>query len=172
MEIDEQFLIAETDGWLVSHRMNSAMPGYLIIGSRKLTDDLSELSDAALRDIGPLLALAQTALKQQLNARRIYIGRYGHIPGLAIHFHVISIYHWVEELFWQDVRYRALQQFAAVPGETETDGAELTLFVWREFCERPDPPPIRGPKIPEVIEMLRKTMPLSSQSIRSPPIFR
>lgn len=33
MEIDEQFLIAETDGWLVSHRMNSAMPGYLIIGS-------------------------------------------------------------------------------------------------------------------------------------------
>ncbi len=96
--------------------------------------------------------MVQTALKQQLNARRVYIGRCGHIPGLAIHFHVIPIYDWVEELFWQDVRYRALQQFAGFPGETETDGAELTLFVWREFCERPDPPSVMGLKIPEIID--------------------
>lgn len=36
-----------------------------------------------------------------------------------------------------------------------TDGAELTLFVWREFGESLTPPPIQGPGIEPVIEQLR-----------------
>jgi hypothetical protein len=32
-----------------------------------------------------------------------------------------------------------------------------TLFVWREFCERPDPPPVEGPSVERVIAMLRGT---------------
>ncbi|MGO6906813.1 HIT family protein, partial [Rhizobium ruizarguesonis] len=44
------------------------------------------------------------------------------------------------------------------PGETATDGAELTLFVWREFCERAEPPPVKGPSVSEAIELLRETM--------------
>jgi hypothetical protein len=36
-----------------------------------------------------------------------------------------------------------------------TDGAELTLFVWREFAENPKPPVIQGRSVEEVIEELR-----------------
>ncbi|GAC1045640.1 HIT family protein [Rhizobium sp. No.120] len=160
-----QFFIAETDEWLLSHRANSALPGYLIITSKRSANDLSELSDSALREIGPLLALSQAALKQELLAPRVYIGRYGHSAGLAFHFHIIPIYDWVETLFWQDSRYRTLSQFAEGNAEPETDGAELTLFVWREFCERILSPPIEGPTVSEAIDLLRKRMRRRLQAI-------
>ncbi|ARO22812.1 HIT family protein [Rhizobium sp. S9] len=158
MQVPDRFLVAETDGWLVNHRINSALPGYLMISSKTDTNHLSELPEAALTELGPLLARVQDALKRKLNAGRVYIGRYGHSPGYPIHFHVIPIYEWVEELFWKDSRYRILQSFADGPGETPTDGAELTLFVWREFCERAEPPPVQGRSVSETIELLRRAM--------------
>ncbi|MDR9781462.1 HIT family protein [Rhizobium redzepovicii] len=157
MQIPLQFHVAETTGWLVKHRMNSALPGYLMISSKTDTTDLSDLSEKALGEFGPLLARTQKALKQDLNAQRVYIGRYGHSAGYPIHFHVIPIYDWVEELF-KDGRYRLLENFAEGRGETAADGAELTLFVWREFCERAVPPPVRGPSVSEVIALLREVM--------------
>jgi len=36
-----------------------------------------------------------------------------------------------------------------------TDGAELTLFIWREFGESPEPPSIQGPGVEQIIERLR-----------------
>ncbi len=153
-----EFLITETEEWLVSHRMDSALPGYLIVASRTSASDLSDLSDKALREIGPLLALVQTVLRWELRAGRVYIGRYGHQAGHSFHFHVIPIYGWVEELFWQDERYRTLRQFTDDVSPETTDGAELTLFVWREFCERLQPPPIEGPTVPEVILLFRNIM--------------
>ncbi len=158
LEIPPHFHVAETSGWLVNHRMDSALPGYLMISSKTNTNDLWNLSVDALAEFGPLLARAQSALKRKLNAQRVYIGRYGHTPGYPIHFHVIPIYDWVEELFWKDARYRLLRNFAEGPGETATDGAELTLFVWREFCERAEPPPVKGPSVSEVIQLLREAM--------------
>ncbi|THK36946.1 HIT family protein [Ensifer sp. MPMI2T] len=154
-DIPQHFHIAETEGWLVNHRVNSALPGYLMISSKTFTNDLSELPSDNLAELGPLLAKAQDALKRLLHAERVYIGRYGHVPGYSIHFHVIPIYSWVEELFWSDARYRLLGTFAEGPGETATDGAEMTLFVWREFCERAEPPPIKGPSVSEAIDLLR-----------------
>lgn len=129
-----------------------------MVSSKSDTNDLSELSAGTLSELGPLLAAVQNTLKRELNAERVYIGRYGHSPGYPIHFHMIPIYDWVEKLFWIDERYRLLGTFAEGPGETPTDGAELTLFVWREFCERAKPPPIQGPSVNEVIELLRRTL--------------
>ncbi len=148
-------LIFEAEHWLITHRLNSALPGYLMVGARTATPDLSGLSTEALCDLGPLLAKAQAALRG-LAARRVYIGRYGHDSGWPVHFHVIPIYPWVEEQFWRDARYRALEAFADPSMEPGTDGAELTLFVWREFCERRNPPPIPGPSVAEAISQLRK----------------
>ncbi|MBB2796621.1 UNVERIFIED_ORG: diadenosine tetraphosphate (Ap4A) HIT family hydrolase [Rhizobium pisi] len=116
------------------------------------------MSAAALQELGPLLATAQDVLKRKLGSQRVYIGRYGHSPGYPIHFHIIPIYDWVEELFWKDSRYRVLQNFADGPGETPTDGAELTLFVWREFCERAEPPRVEGRSVTQTIELLREAM--------------
>jgi diadenosine tetraphosphate (Ap4A) HIT family hydrolase len=156
--IPQHFQIAETEGWLVSHRVNSALPGYVMISSKIFTVDLCELSSNALSELGPLLAKAQNALKCVLCAERVYIGRYGHTPGYPIHFHVIPVYGWVEELFWNDSRYRILETFADGPGETATDGAETTLFVWRKFCERAEPPQIKGPSVAQAVELLREAI--------------
>ncbi|WP_455873635.1 HIT family protein [Rhizobium yanglingense] len=158
MDIPKQFHVVETENWLVNHRMNSALPGYLMISSKSFTNELSSLSAEALAELGPLMAKAQRGLQELLKAQRVYIGRYGHMPGYSIHFHVIPIYGWVETLFWQDARYRALESFAEVPDAKGTDGAELTLFVWREFCERAEPPAIQGFSVAEAIDILRRSM--------------
>jgi diadenosine tetraphosphate (Ap4A) HIT family hydrolase len=126
-----------------------------MLGAKADIADLSELPHDALMALGPLLAQAQSELRARLKAKRVYIGRFGHTPGYPIHFHLIPIYDWVERLFWQDVRYRALEQFAAPSAPPGTDGAELTFFIWREFCERPDPPPIEGPSVAQAIATLR-----------------
>ncbi len=158
MDIPAAFHVHETAHWLVNHRINSALPGYLMVGSKHGANDLSGLPAPALAELGPLLARAQGALRQTLQAPRVYLGRYGHSPGYPIHFHVIPIYAWVEALFWQDTRYRILESLADGPGETPTDGAELTLFVWREFCERAVPPPVQGPSVAASIALLRAAM--------------
>ncbi|MGO4352466.1 HIT family protein [Rhizobium sp. RAF36] len=156
--IPPQYLIGQTPGWRVNHRINSALPGYVIISSIADTNSLADLPAEALASMGTVFAKVQHALSDVLGAERVYIGRYGHSPGYPIHFHAIPIYRWVEELFWKDDRYRMLERFSHGPGETPTDGAELTLFVWREFCERPDPPPVKGPSVTESISMLRQAI--------------
>lgn len=155
MDIPERFRIAETECWMVNHRITTALPGYLMVGTKQPVTELASLSPDALTELGPLLARIEAVMRQLLGAKRVYVSRYGHAEGHNLHFHLIPIYPWVEDLFWQDPRYRLLETFASGPGETPTDGAELTLFVWREFCERPDPPPVSGPTIKATIDMLR-----------------
>lgn len=158
--IPPEYQIAQTPNWSVNHRIDSALPGYLMIAATQSTNDLSDLSSEALGLMGTVFAKVQRALNV-LGARRVYIGRYGHSPGYPIHFHVIPIYEWVENLFNKDDRYRVLAQFADGPRERPADGAELTLFVWREFCERVDPPSIEGPSVVETIAILRQAIQFS-----------
>lgn len=156
MEIAPQFIIHQTDHWIINHHLASALPGYLMLATKMQTSSLAELSSAALAELGVLLARTQQAIERQLQPKRLYIGRFGHDPGWPIHFHFIPVYHWVEDLFWNDARYRQLETFAyAENALSSTDGAELTMFVWREFGENPTPPKIQGPSIDEVITRLR-----------------
>ena len=155
LEIPRQFKIYETEHWLINHRIDSALPGYLMVSSTEFVHELIELSEDALSSLGPLLAKTQDVMRSLLLPGRVYIGRYGHTSGNTFHFHLIPIYDWVEELFWQDARYRALEKLAESSGASATDGAELTLFVWREFCERSAPPTIKGPSVLQTIEMLK-----------------
>jgi diadenosine tetraphosphate (Ap4A) HIT family hydrolase len=155
-------ILKESDLWFdgINHRLDSALPGYLMLGSKLQVGDIWEIPDSALATLGPLLARAQRALKTRLNPTRIYIGRYGHSHGHPVHFHVIPVYDWVEKLFWRDDKYRVFEQFAekgrVMPDGP--DGAELTLFIWREFCERLNPPPITGPSVDEAVAMLREAI--------------
>ncbi|OXR57528.1 HIT family protein, partial [Pseudomonas aeruginosa] len=48
------------------------------------------------------------------------------------------------------------------------DGAELTLFVWREFCERADPPAVRGMDRQQAIAGLRRAFGYGVQPRTSP----
>lgn len=44
---------------------------------------------------------------------------------------------------------------AKAPIDSLADGAELTLFVWRELGESLTPPAIQGPSVDQVIANLR-----------------
>lgn len=156
MEIPPSLVIHETTHWLINHRLDSHLPGYLMLSAKQMTHSLATLPNEALAELGVLQAQIQQTIEINLHPNRLYIGRFGHDAGHSIHFHFIPIYPWVEALFWQDERYRSLQTFGSLPIQSnQTDGAELTLFVWREFCERPDPPPIEGPSIDQAIAALR-----------------
>jgi diadenosine tetraphosphate (Ap4A) HIT family hydrolase len=156
LHIPEAFIVHETEHWVINHNFASALPGYLVLGSKAPVDSLADLSPAALHEFGPLLAQAQLLLQQTLEPERIYASRYGHSAGYPIHFHLIPVYPWLQRLFWEDPRYRLLETFANPQrAQTRTDGAELTLFIWREFGEREHPPAIEGPPVAQVIERLR-----------------
>ena len=156
MEIAPHFILHETDHWIINHHLSSALPGYLMLSTKVRTTSLTQLSPDALAELGVLLARTQQIIEQQLLPKRLYIGRFGHEPGWPLHFHFIPVYQWVEDLFWKDARYRLLQNFAyAENALSSTDGAELTLFIWREFGENPVPPEIQGPSVDEVIRELR-----------------
>ncbi|WP_236707768.1 HIT family protein [Pseudomonas sp. Leaf48] len=156
MEVASQFIIHQTAHWILNHHMSSALPGYLMLGAREHVSSLADLPADALAELGGLFATIQKTLETRLKPKWLYISRFGHVPGYPIHFHFIPVYHWVEELFWKDHRYRLLETFASIENAASiTDGAELTLFIWREFGERPQPPAIQGPSINQVIEDLR-----------------
>ena len=159
-EPPKHLVILQTEHWVLNHRVNSTLPGYLMLGARAPTNDLSMMRLEALAELGTLLARAQKALNAILKPEHLYIGRYGHMVGHALHFHIIPICGWVKQSFFGDPRYRVLQTFYQPCGDAddETDGAELTLYVWREFCENPNPPPISGPPIWEVVERLKVLM--------------
>jgi diadenosine tetraphosphate (Ap4A) HIT family hydrolase len=156
MNISPRFVVHESEHWIINHRMDSALPGYLMLSAKMMTNSLASLPAEALAELGVLQARIQQTIETRLQPKRLYIGRFGHDAGHSIHFHFIPIYHWVEALFWRDDRYRLLQTFGTIESDSpQTDGAELTLFVWREFCERLDPPPVQGPSVDWVIAVLR-----------------
>lgn len=160
-EIPRPLVILETDDWILNHRVDSVLPGYLMLGARTERNDLSSMRHDALAELGTLLATAQSSLIRILSPDHIYISRYGHTAGHTLHFHMIPICGWLKAQFFENQRYRLLEEFSydsSLRGERDTDGAELTLFVWREFCENPEPPPVQGPSIQEVVENLRTLM--------------
>jgi hypothetical protein len=76
-------------------------------------------------------------------ARRVCkIGRYGHMAGHALHFHVIPVCSSVKRCFFGDPRHRNLRTFDQPPdagdAEDETDGADF-----RNPTDPTSPPPPR-----------------------------
>ena len=156
----EHLVITQTDDWILNHRVDSALPGYLMLGARTPGNQLAALSQRALSQLGLLMAAAQQALEAVLSPKHLYIGRYGHSAGYSLHFHVIPVCDWVIRSFAADPRYRQLESlqtpgYGGTDGADWADGADLTLYIWREFCESPHPPQIAGPSIGEVVERLR-----------------
>jgi diadenosine tetraphosphate (Ap4A) HIT family hydrolase len=161
-EPPKHLVILQTEHWVLNHRVDSALPGYLMLGARMPTNDLYRMRPQALAELGPLLAETQKALDEILKPRHFYIGRYGHMAGHALHFHIIPVCEWVRRSFFGDPRYRVLadlSRHSATAGATdETDGAELTLYIWREFCENPVPAKVFGPTVDEVVERLKASL--------------
>lgn len=153
-------LLFETEHWIVEQRPDATLPGYLLMCAKQNTTHLWELDVAALAEMGEHLARVQKLMMEVLKPTYLYIGRYGHMKGPSFHFHFIPIYDWVVEGFLKDDRYRSLKQFQyctdGIFADRQFDASELQLYVWREFCESPTPPQIKGPSVSEAMEKLKK----------------
>jgi diadenosine tetraphosphate (Ap4A) HIT family hydrolase len=161
-EIPRRLIIFERTHWTLNHRVDCALPGYLMLAARTPGSNLADLPDAALADLGPLLAQAQRALTAILQPDHFYIGRFGHTAGYPLHFHLVPVPGWVKQRFRADARYDAVRALGPRSDPEQTDGAEMLLYIWREFCESGNPPDIAGPSIDEVMQRLRS-------SLASPP---
>ena len=64
MNIPPRFIIHETAHWILNHHMGSALPGYLMLGSKVPVQSLSDLPADALAELGGLLARASSSPPQ------------------------------------------------------------------------------------------------------------
>jgi len=170
----EEFVVFESLHWRINQRVDAHLPGYLMMAPKD-SDALnfSSLAPDALSEMGPLLAKVTRVMENQLQPRHLYVGRYGHTSGHNLHFHLIPVYAWVIEAFRRDVRYRMLQQFytPGVPNSGKQigfDGAEMTLYIWRELAESLTPPQLEGPTRKETIELLRRALAVDGIALSAP----
>jgi diadenosine tetraphosphate (Ap4A) HIT family hydrolase len=98
-QIPEHLVILRTAHWILNHRMDSALPGHLMLGARTPVNELSLMHPDALMQLGALMASTQKALNEILAPAHLYISRYGHAPGHALHFHIIPVCGWVRQRF-------------------------------------------------------------------------
>ena len=110
--------------------------------------ELSDVTPAGLSEVGHLLAWATAILQDCLGGERVYVLRYGHDSGHSVHFHVVPIYPWLLAAYRTSTAY-----FDSEPGP---DGADLTRFLWREYCESKSPPPCPGYSVAEAMNIIRQ----------------
>ncbi len=145
MSIPSELIVFETAHWVCNHRMDTCYPGYLIIESRAGEAELAKLRPDSLRDLGRVLALAESTILRHLKPVRVMMSKLGFTPGYSAHFHMIPVYSWALDELNADPRYAV----------TDADGLDLSLFVSREYCEGDRPLPEDSPNIVELVEALR-----------------
>lgn len=150
-EPPEHLVVARTEGWIVGQRVDSCLPGYLMIAARTPTVQLAEMPDAALAELGHVAAKAQAAVEAILAPAFVYVARFGHDPGFQFHFHIIPVCDWLMERYLADPKYAPVHDLRQAAGWDGANGAEITLYVWRDYCRNPSPPPIPGPSVDDVI---------------------
>lgn len=163
-EPPREFVIYESVHWRINHRVDSKLPGYLILAPKDSgANRFQELPSEALIEMGLVLSKVTHAIEEELRPKHLYVSRYGHMSGHNFHFHIIPVYEWVIEAFLQDMQYRLLSQFYTLGAKntgqtTGFDGAEMTLYIWRELCESLTPPQIQGSTVEETIALLRQKL--------------
>ena len=84
----QELIIYETEFWSVNHRINTSLPGYVIVSTK--LENISCLDDLPLEarsELGIVLAKVERSINYLFKPEWVYISRYGHSPGFAMHFH-------------------------------------------------------------------------------------
>jgi diadenosine tetraphosphate (Ap4A) HIT family hydrolase len=76
--------------WRVAHAFGTALPGWLVVISRRHVLALDELTSAEAADLGPLLREVTSALRQVTGCQKTYVALFAEAEGFGhVHFHVI-----------------------------------------------------------------------------------
>jgi diadenosine tetraphosphate (Ap4A) HIT family hydrolase len=159
--IDERFVVLRTAHWTVNHRTDATLAGYLVVAANdESATSLADLSASALADLGPVLARVTRAVERVLAPEHVYVCRFGHSPGWPLHFHVVPVHRWLVDRLMADPAYDAVRRLSECGRLTVPDGADLTLYVMREWttAEGRAPPRPSGPSVEDVIGLLRGSL--------------
>ncbi len=149
-----EVVVWETAHWQVNHRVDSRLPGYFMVSPLDTSVvTFASLSLEAAVEMGPVLTRVARALETLLQPKHLYVSRYGHDPNCHLHFHIIPAYSWVIDAFLLDERYAEVRKQRNT--DPSYDGAEITLYIGREWCENAVSPVNNGPSVQDVIELFR-----------------
>jgi diadenosine tetraphosphate (Ap4A) HIT family hydrolase len=82
--------IFRTPSWDVVHAYNSALPGWLVLVTRRHITTLAEMSDAEASELGPLTRSVSAALHDVVRCTKTYIAQFAEDPlHPHVHVHVI-----------------------------------------------------------------------------------
>lgn len=134
-EMQDNLTLWQGRHWQINLNTRFGVPAYLFVnGLGPASQRFSALDPAAFAELGPAIGLATRAVEMALDPVHVFVGKFGMVPGHAIHFHVLPVTNWMLAAFAEDSRFHALAKlnpdgYPAVP-----DAAELIACFWRKFC--------------------------------------
>ena len=131
--------------------MDTLYPGYLMISARQPVERLHQLTSKPLNRLGTILMTAEQAISHLFKPDKIMINRHGFTEGHPYHFHLIPIYHWTYDEIYKHPEY-------LTPGlrkVDEPDGANFSLFIYREYCEKQRPLPAEAFNFDESMSLVK-----------------
>ena len=82
--------IVQTQYWRAAHAFNTALPGWLVLLPTVHITALTELSDGAAAELGPMLRGLSEALHQVVGCVKTYVVLLAEAEGFShVHFHVV-----------------------------------------------------------------------------------
>jgi diadenosine tetraphosphate (Ap4A) HIT family hydrolase len=82
--------IVQTEHWRVAHAFNTGLPGWLVLVPTVHITALTELSDAAAAELGPMLQRLSKALERVVGCVKTYVILLAEAEGFShVHFHVV-----------------------------------------------------------------------------------
>jgi diadenosine tetraphosphate (Ap4A) HIT family hydrolase len=82
--------ITQTQSWRVAHAFNTGLPGWLVLLPTVHITALTELSDAAAVEMGPMLRGLSDALRRVVGCEKTYVVLFAEAEGFShLHFHVV-----------------------------------------------------------------------------------
>jgi diadenosine tetraphosphate (Ap4A) HIT family hydrolase len=85
-------ILFATDRWTINHRVpdgDNRWPGWLVAQPRRHVRSFSELSDLERRELGEVLAWADTTTREKLGAARLIALSLGSSPRSHLHLHLL-----------------------------------------------------------------------------------
>ncbi|VAV68709.1 hypothetical protein PPRCHA0_2407 [Pseudomonas protegens CHA0] len=91
--IAPEFIILQTDHWVLNHHLSSALPGYLMLGSRSRVNSLAELPESALTGLAACWPGCRKTSSSSSNPSGCKSAGSASLPYLAVFFRETGMPH-------------------------------------------------------------------------------